>query len=65
METIIELRREFPDARVIAISGGNRAMDPRDYPFYTAQLGVRHTFTKPFDAKDILAAIEALMQAAA
>lgn len=62
METIIELKREFPDVRIIAVSGGNRAMDPRDYLLYTSQFGVRHTFTKPFDTKEIINAIESLLQ---
>lgn len=63
METIIELKREFPTVNIIAISGGSRAIDPRDYLFYTAQLGVRHTFTKPFDAQDIIDAIDTLVSA--
>ena len=30
METIIELKRDFPNVKIIAISGGSRAMDPRE-----------------------------------
>jgi CheY-like chemotaxis protein len=64
METIIELKREFPDVKIIAVSGGTRAMDPRDYLFYTTQAGVTHTFTKPFDPNEIIKAVQELSEAA-
>ena len=62
METIIELKREFPDVKIIAISGGSRAMDPRDYLQYATQVGVIHTFTKPFDNNELLEVIGQLLQ---
>lgn len=61
METIIELKREYPDIKIIAISGGSRAMDPRDYLHYATQAGVMKTFTKPFDSQEILEAIHELV----
>jgi two-component system chemotaxis response regulator CheY len=54
METIIELKRDYPAAKIIAISGGSRAMDPKDYLRYTAQFGVLHTLTKPFTPQEML-----------
>jgi CheY-like chemotaxis protein len=62
METIIELKRDFPDVKIIAISGGSRAMDPNDYLHYSIQLGVLHTFTKPFDCEEMLDAIHVELQ---
>ena len=61
METTIELKREFPEIKIIAISGGSRAMDPRDYLHYATQVGVMKTFTKPFDPKELLEAIKELL----
>ena len=61
METIIELNREFPDVKIIAISGGSRVMDPKDYLHYATQVGVTRTFTKPFDTKELLEVIQRLL----
>lgn len=57
METIIELQRESPNIKIIAISGGSRAMDPRDYLHYATQIGVLKTFTKPFDTDELLESV--------
>jgi hypothetical protein len=62
METIIELKRDVPDVKIIAISGGSRVMDPKDYLFYTTQYGVVHTLTKPFDPKERLDIVHAELQ---
>lgn len=62
METIIELKRDFPNVKIIAISGGSRAMDPRDYLHYTTQFGIVHTLTKPFDPKEMIAMIQSELQ---
>ncbi len=56
VETILELRREFPQARVIAISGGGRN-NSRDYLPIARQLGARHTLAKPFSRQEILDAV--------
>ncbi len=56
VETIIELRREFPAARIIAISGGGRNAG-RDYLQIAAQLGARQTVSKPFTRQQILDAV--------
>ena len=56
IETILELRREFPEARVVAISGGGRN-EGRDYLPIAAQLGAQRTVAKPFSRQDILDAV--------
>jgi CheY-like chemotaxis protein len=56
VETILELRREFPDARIVAISGGGRN-GAGDYLPIAAQLGARRTVAKPFSRQDILDAV--------
>jgi DNA-binding response OmpR family regulator len=56
VETILELRREFPEARVIAISGGGRNSSTNYLPI-AARLGARRTLAKPFSRQEILEAV--------
>ncbi len=58
--TIIELRRNHPDIRIIAISGGGR-IHPENYLEAARNLGVNRTFAKPFRKNDILEAIEEIL----
>lgn len=60
METILDLKREFPDVKIIAISGGGR-FGPEPYLQIAEGFGAERIFTKPFDIKDLLAAIEELL----
>ena len=60
LETIIDLRQEFPDLKIIAISGGSR--DNRENYLKTAELcGASRIFHKPFANKDLLAAVNELL----
>lgn len=56
IETIIEMRREFPHVRLIAISGGGRK-GPGDYLAMAKQLGASKTVCKPFSRDEILQAV--------
>lgn len=56
IETILELRRSYPDTRVVAISGGGR-LEPMNYLKMAKLLGARRVLAKPFSAADILEAI--------
>jgi len=56
VETIVELRRDFPDVRIIAMSGGGR-LTSRDYLRMAEQLGARRTVKKPFSRQEILDAV--------
>ncbi len=47
VETVIELRREFADVKIIAISGGGQ-IDSKEYLRMAERLGATHTFSKPF-----------------
>lgn len=61
VETIIELKHDYPDVKIIAISGGSRGIDAESCLFYVKEIGVPHTFTKPFDHKELLAVIQELL----
>jgi len=60
IEMILELRNDFPDLKVIAISGGGR-LGPDGYLEMAQKLGAHRTFFKPFSRKEILDAVEELL----
>lgn len=62
IETIIELQREFPDVKIIAISGGGR-IEAEEYLGFAKKLKVAGTFEKLFDREELLEAIEELFEA--
>ncbi|MDY0108607.1 MAG: response regulator [Candidatus Krumholzibacteria bacterium] len=64
IETILDLRREHPQLKVIAISGGGRST-PENYLHSARLLGADRAFRKPFRNEEILAAINELVPEAA
>jgi DNA-binding response OmpR family regulator len=54
IEIVAAVRKQFPAVRVIAMSGRPGV----DYLPVARELGVRHTLRKPFDIKDLIAALE-------
>ena len=56
LETIMELRRDSPEVKIIAISGGGR-IGPQSYVEVARALGAQRAFTKPLDRKEFLAAV--------
>ncbi|MFO0775053.1 MAG: response regulator [Nitrospiraceae bacterium] len=59
LESIIQLRKEFPLARVIAITGGHEMIGVLNYLEVAKMLGARRTLHKPFDLKELVEAAEA------
>ena len=69
VETIKEIRQEFPGIRIIAISGGG-GVQPTEYvpeaittTAYLAaakEAGADMVFTKPFERKDLIQAVDDL-----
>jgi CheY-like chemotaxis protein len=60
LETIRELRRDFPDVKIIAISGGGRSGDFAYLPA-AKKFGAHRTFVKPFEMKEMLEAVKELL----
>ena len=60
LETIMELRRQFPDAQIIAVSGGCR-VSPTGLLSVAQKLGAARTIEKSEGATKILAAVKELM----
>ena len=63
METITFLRREYPDIKIIAISGGGR-IGPETYLPAAKELGANEVFPKPFSIDKIIGVVKNLLDAA-
>jgi len=60
-ELIFELQKEFPDIKIIAMSGGG-AIKAEDYfKSITSLSNVQHTFEKPFVFDEMLQAVKELV----
>ena len=62
VETIIELRRDYPAVEIIAVSGGGR-IGSREYLELARKFGARHVFAKPFDQRELLRAVDETLAA--
>lgn len=60
LETIFELRRQYPDLKIIAISGGGR-IGPDGYLPGAKLLGANAVFTKPLVPKEFVQAVTDLL----
>lgn len=57
LETIMELRKEFPEVKIVAMSGGTRGMVISFLPA-AKKLGADYTLPKPFDLAEMLAIVD-------
>ena len=63
IETINELRLDFPDIKIIAISGGGN-IGADNYLSLAKNLGADMTLSKPFTRDDLTKAVNNLFQGA-
>jgi DNA-binding NarL/FixJ family response regulator len=63
METILELRQQFPQTKIIAMSGGSSALpsNAENYLRVARELGAAKTFTKPFEPEQLINAVRELV----
>ena len=61
IETIRDLRREFPHVKIIAVSGGGR-IGPDSYLKMAKGVGALRTLSKPFDRMTLLKAVEEVIE---
>jgi len=59
--TIIDLKKEFPDVKIIAMSGGG-LNKPQGYLKGAKKLGAACTLTKPIDRNEMLKAIKDVLK---
>jgi len=57
IETIVELREQFPDTRIIAMSGGGQHLKKSEYLWAAREFGAITTLQKPFDVDQLLEAV--------
>lgn len=60
VETIIELKRDFPDLKIIGISGGGRTRN-LDFLKLAEQYGAEKVLAKPFSEDELLACVNACL----
>ena len=60
IEMIMELKNDFPDVKIIAMSGGAQ-MGPEGYLQLADALGAQRTLKKPIARDDLLGAIEEIL----
>lgn len=63
IETIAELRRDYPEVKIIAISGGGR-IEAREYLELAEKIGADKTFGKPVERELLLSAVAELLASA-
>ncbi len=61
IETIMELRRDFPEVKIIAISGGGK-VSPDEYLHIAEKFGAHRTLAKPFGREELLKAVQELLK---
>ena len=60
LATIIEVKKEFPQVKMVAISGGGR-LEAQGYLDLAQKFGVHKIFTKPFKMNDLLETVSKLV----
>jgi len=61
VETIIQLRKNYPDVKIIAISGGGR-ISAYSHLYIAEKFGVQKTLAKPFSIDDLSLAVDELLE---
>ena len=61
IETIMELKRNFPDTKIFAMSGGGR-YDPKTYLDIAKKLGANMVIQKPFDRQELVEAVREVLE---
>jgi DNA-binding response OmpR family regulator len=64
IETIIELRKEYADLKILAISGGIPGYGPDHFLHIAQKLGADGTLDKPFNMQQLLSKVENLLSPA-
>jgi two-component system chemotaxis response regulator CheY len=62
LETTVALRREFPEAKIIVITGGSDMIGTLNFVDVAKMLGAHSTLQKPFEMKGLLDTVQAELQ---
>ena len=61
LETIVEMKREFPNVKIIGISGGFQKKTDATHTLADL-LGVERTLSKPFASEELLKAVDEILK---
>ena len=61
IKTIIELEKEFPNTKIIAISGGG-IIEPDRYLSLAKCIGIKQTLTKPITREQLINAVNDVLE---
>ena len=61
LEVIMELKHEFPEVRIIAMSGEGTKVSGHNYLQIVEKLGALQTFHKPFRVVEMIAAVREIL----
>jgi CheY-like chemotaxis protein len=61
IETIAEVRRLFPEMKIVAMSGGGKSSRAAGYLRTAMEIGANATLSKPFEQDDLLAIVRRLV----
>lgn len=61
LKTIMELEKEFPDIKIIAISGGG-IIEPDRYLALAKCIGIKKTLTKPIAKEQLINAVNEVLE---
>ncbi|MFH1497875.1 MAG: response regulator [Verrucomicrobiota bacterium] len=61
IETIMMVRKQYPDVRILAMSGGHQARNAMPYLELAARLGAHGTLEKPFSIDELTLKIESIL----
>jgi DNA-binding NtrC family response regulator len=57
IETISEIQKQYPETKIIAISGGGR-LNPKNYLDLAEKMGAHKTLAKPFTKNQVIEAVK-------
>ena len=60
IETIMDLKKDYPDLKIIAMSGGSTC-GAKNYLKIAENAGANYTFTKPVRFRDLMDAVRSLI----
>jgi YesN/AraC family two-component response regulator len=60
IETIVHLRRDFPEVKIIAVSGGG-TLSPQTHLKMAIELGASRALKKPFDQARMMETVRQLV----
>jgi CheY-like chemotaxis protein len=62
IETITHVRRDYPQIKVVAVSGGGKLVRGKGYLLTAQEIGAHAVLPKPFDQDELLEALHRLLQ---